>query len=104
MYPVHTRGSLLSALVGARAAGHPQFPVMERVHQTLTVTQKGNFYRAEGFPGGSDSKESICNAGDMSQEDPLEKGAATHCSILAPRIPWTEELAGYVHGVTKSQT
>ena len=104
MYPVHTRGSLLSALVGARAAGHLQFPVMERVHQTLTVTQKGNFYRAEGFPGGSDSKESICNAGDMSQEDPLEKGAATHCSILAPRIPWTEELAGYVHGVTKSQT
>ena len=24
-------------------------------------------------------------------EDPLEKGEATHCSILAWRIPWTEE-------------
>ena len=24
-------------------------------------------------------------------EDPLEKGMATHCSILAWRIPWTEE-------------
>ena len=24
-------------------------------------------------------------------EDPLEKGIATHCSILAWRIPWTEE-------------
>ena len=25
-------------------------------------------------------------------EDPLEKGTATHCSILAWRNPWTEEL------------
>ena len=25
------------------------------------------------------------------QEDPLEKGMATHSSILACRIPWTEE-------------
>ena len=28
-------------------------------------------------------------------EDPLEKGTATHSSILAWRIPWTENLAGY---------
>ena len=49
-----------------RAAGHSQFPVTEHVHQTLAVTQKGTFYRAEGFPSGSDSKESACNAGDMS--------------------------------------
>ena len=27
-------------------------------------------------------------------EDPLEKEMATHCSILAWRIPWTEELGG----------
>ena len=27
-------------------------------------------------------------------EDPLEKGMATHCSILAGRIPWTEEPGG----------
>ena len=27
-------------------------------------------------------------------EDPLEKGMATHCSILVWRIPWTEELGG----------
>ena len=26
------------------------------------------------------------------QEDPLEKGMATHSSILAWKIPWTEEL------------
>ena len=28
-------------------------------------------------------------------EDPLEEGMATHSSIPAWRIPWTEELAGY---------
>ena len=27
-------------------------------------------------------------------EDPLEKGMATHSSILAWRIPWTEETGG----------
>ena len=88
-----------------------------------------------GFPGGSGSKESACNTGDLGSiselgrslgegigyplhcswaslvaqmvknllamwetwvrslgfEDPLEKGMATHSSILAWRIPWTEE-------------
>ena len=31
----------------------------------------------------------------LGQEDPLEKEMATHSSILAWRIPWTEELVGY---------
>ena len=44
---------------------------------------------ALGFPGGSDSKDSTCNAGY-----PLEKGMATHSTILALRIPWTEEPGG----------
>jgi len=44
-----------------------------------------------GLPGGSDSKESSGNAGGLGLEDPLEKGMATHSSILAWRIPWTEE-------------
>ena len=92
----------------------------------------------EGFPGGSDGKESTCNAGylglipglgrctgegigypvqyswaslvaqlvknppavwemwvrSLGQEDPLEKGIATHSSILAWRIPWTKETGG----------
>ena len=30
----------------------------------------------------------------LSREDPLEKGMATHSSILAWRIPWTEEPSG----------
>ena len=31
----------------------------------------------------------------LDQEDPLEKSIATHSSILARRIPWTEEPVGY---------
>ena len=31
----------------------------------------------------------------LGQEDPLEKGMATHFSILAWRMLWTEELVGY---------
>ena len=39
------------------------------------------------------------------QEDTLKKGMATYSSILAWRIPWTEEPKRLtVHGVTKSQT
>ena len=30
----------------------------------------------------------------LGQEDPLEEEMATHCSILAWRIPWTEEPGG----------
>ena len=30
----------------------------------------------------------------LGKEDPLEKGMATHSSILAWRIPWTEEPGG----------
>jgi len=44
------------------------------------------------------SKESTWNAGttrdrlqSLGREDPLEGGMATHSSILAWRIPWTEE-------------
>ena len=35
---------------------------------------------------------------------PLEKEMATHSSILAWEIPWTEEPGVIVHGVTKSWT
>jgi len=41
----------------------------------------------------------------LGQEDPLEKGMATHTSIVAWRIPWIEEPDGAtVHGVAKSWT
>ena len=32
--------------------------------------------------------------GSLGQEDPLDKGMATHSSILAWRIPWTEKPGG----------
>ena len=41
--------------------------------------------------------------GSLGWEDPLEKGMATHSSILDWRIPWTEKPGG-PHGVAKSQT
>ena len=30
----------------------------------------------------------------LGQEDPLEEGVATHSSLLAWTIPWTEETGG----------
>ena len=39
----------------------------------------------------------------LGQEDPLAKGMATHFSILAWRIAWTEEQWATVHGVAKSR-
>ena len=38
----------------------------------------------------------------LGQEDALEKEMATHSSILAWRIPWTEEQWATVHGVAKT--
>ena len=41
----------------------------------------------------------------LGREDPLEKEMATHSSVFAWKIPWTEEPGGLQSmGVTKSQT
>ena len=65
----------------------------------------------QGFPGGSDGEESACDSGDqvrslgwedppekgqawvlpLGQEDTLEEEIGAHSSILAQRIPQTEE-------------
>ena len=51
-----------------------------------------------GFPGGSVVKNLPVSAGDVGlipgSEDPLEKGMATHSSILAWEIPRSEESGG----------
>ena len=51
-----------------------------------------------GFPSGSDGKASACNMEDWGSipgwKDPLEKEMATHSSILAWKIQWTEEHGG----------
>ena len=64
---------------------------------------------SQGVPGGSDGKESSCNAGEwvlsLGWEDPLEEGMATHSSILAWRIPMDRGAwQAAVHRVAKSQT
>ena len=51
------------------------------------------------FPCSSVGKESACSAGDpwvrsLGWEDPLKKEMATHSSILASKISWTEEPGG----------
>jgi len=55
-----------------------------------------------GFPGGARDKGLSAKAGDtrdtgvrsLGGEDPLEEEMATHSSILAWRIPWTEKPGG----------
>ena len=67
---------------------------------------------SSGLPHWLSGKESSCNTGlqetrfrSLGQEDPLKKGMATHSSILAWRIPWTEEPGGLQSmGLQKSWT
>ena len=44
-----------------------------------------------GFPSSSVGRDSAYNVGDLGWEDPLEQETTTHPSILAWKIPWTEE-------------
>ena len=53
------------------------------------------------IPDGASGKEPACQCRRLrdtgsipGSEDPLEEGKATHASILACRIPWTEEPDG----------
>ena len=52
-----------------------------------------------GFPGGTTGKNLPANVGDMvrslGQEDPLEKGMATHSMTFAWRIHGQSRLTGY---------
>ena len=64
---------------------------------TNQLRQIGATYSKWDFPGVTSGKEPVCQcrkqtrARFLGQEDPLEKGMATHSSILAWRIPWTKE-------------
>ena len=46
------------------------------------------------FPGGSDGKESACDVGGLGSIPGLG-GHGTHSSLLAWRVPWTEEPGSY---------
>ena len=63
----------------------------------------------EGFPGGSDGKESACNVGDSGlipgSGRSREKGMATQSSIIGLENSVDNGAwQATVHGVTKSQT
>ena len=62
---------------------------------------KEQLKRSRGLPQWLGSKDFAYSAGDAGvmgsvpgSEDPLEEGMATHSSILAEKIPWTEEPGG----------
>ena len=67
-----------------------------------------HFRLLEGFPGGSDCKESSCNAGDVGllpgSGRCLEKRMDTHSRILAWKIPGTEEPGGIPSTGSQNQT
>ena len=74
------KGSDSSTLSNAQSQQAP--PLCSELSITILVSH---------FPGGSDGKESAYNP---RFEYSLEKWMATHYSILAWRIPWTEESGG----------
>ena len=63
---------------------HP-FPAVYIIGQVLQVAQM-----VKNLPA---MQETLVRS--LGQEDPLEEKMATHSSILAWRIPWTEESGGY---------
>ena len=70
-------------------------------------THISNLLLYQGFPGGSDGKESSCSVetwvGSLDLEDPLEEGMATHSRILAWRISMGRGAWwATVHGVAES--
>ena len=78
------------------------YNVMRITSQLKNLTNKIGIYVLNvsllphlSFSGGSDSKESDCSIGYpisyLGQDDPLEKRMVTHSSILAWRLPRTEE-------------
>ena len=87
--------------------------VMSLLFNTLSRFVKAILLRskhsAKGFPGGSDSKESACNTGDLGSIPGLGRSPGgeqvTHSSTLAWRIPMGRGAwRAAVHGVTESDT
>ena len=67
----------------------------ERVGNNIWVCSTWILMVVGGFPSGSAVKNlpaiQEIQGQSLGQEDPLEEGMATHSSILAWRIPWTEK-------------
>ena len=73
-------------------------PYKDTSHTELGPSHMTLFYINLSLLGGSDGKESAAmrktQVWSLDWEDPLEKEMATHSSILAWEVPWTEEPGG----------
>ena len=71
--------------------------ILQDIATVMQYKNNYDFYWWQGFPGGSDDKESAKQemqemwVRPLGQEDLLEEGMATHASVLAWRISWTVE-------------
>ena len=92
-----------------------RFSPMGSRHHTHHLQLRARGYLKNGpwgFPGGSVVKNTPADAGNtrppfpsMGREDPLQQEMAAHSSVLAWRIPWTEEPGGLQsRELQKSQT
>ena len=76
----------------------PRDLAQDHILHALTQTNEVGSQAFWGFPGGSAVKNppvmEETRVQSLGREDPLEKGMATHSSILAWEIPWTEEPDG----------
>ena len=77
----------------------------QEMDDTECLVSRSTTGASGGFPDSSAGKESTCNAETMvrflGRGDPLEKGMATHSSILAWRIPWTVPWCHKDSGMTE---
>ena len=69
------------------------------------MVQRATDLEMNNMPSNIMAKTQETQVQSLSWEEPLEKGMATHSSILAWEITWTEEAGGLIiHAVAKSQT
>ena len=107
---IESTDTVLSVFLSTLPA-NPWPSCKEGVHGTHTPTSLFSLlsishpYSPLDFPGAQKVKSPAAmqetQVQSLGWKDPVEKEMATHSSILAWTIPWTEES---VHGVAKSQT
>ena len=92
--PAEPQGKSKNAGVGNLSLLQGIFPIKDKHKGNYNVV----YVKPQGFLGGSVVKNQPAmqetqetRVQFLDWEDPLEKGMATHSSILARRIPWTEE-------------
>ena len=87
---------MLGTFEGKRRRGQQRIRCLDIITESIDI----NLSKLQDFPHGSKwgkktylpmQKTLEMQVWSLRQEDPLEEGVTTHSSILAWRIPWTEE-------------